>query len=35
MSGSPEALRNALIWYRDRANRNLTPEYEEFLSEEA
>ena len=35
MSGSPEALRNALIWYRDRANRTLIPEYEEFLSEEA
>jgi len=35
MSGSPEALRNALICYRDRAKHNLTPEYEEFLSEEA
>jgi hypothetical protein len=34
MSGSPEALRNALIWYRDKAKYNLTPEQEEFLSEE-
>ena len=34
MSGPPEALRNALIWYRDRAKYNLTPEQEEFLREE-
>ena len=35
MSGPPEALRNAFIWYRDRAKMNLTPEQEEFLREEA
>ena len=34
MSGPPEALRNTFIWYRDRAKMNLTPEQEEFLSEE-
>jgi len=34
MSGPPEALRNAFIWYRDRAKYNLTPEQEEFLREE-
>ena len=35
MSGPPEAVRNAFIWYRDRAKMNLTPEQEEFLREEA
>ena len=35
MYGSYEDLRTRIVWYRDRANRNLTPEQEEFLSEEA
>ena len=34
MSGTDEALRNGLRWYRDRAKYNLTPEQEKFLSEE-
>ena len=34
MSGTDKALRNGLRWYRDRAKHNLTPEQEEFLSEE-
>ena len=35
ISGPDEALRNAFMWFRDRAKHNLTPEQEEFLSEEA
>jgi len=35
MYGAYEDLRTRIVWYRDRANRNLTPEQEEFLSEEA
>ena len=34
MTGPDEALRNGCRWYRDRAKCNLTPEQEEFLSEE-
>ena len=34
MYGSYEDLRTRIVWYRDGANRNLTPEQEEFLSEE-
>ena len=34
MSGTDEALRNGLRWYRDRAKYNLTPEQEKVLSEE-
>jgi hypothetical protein len=34
MSGTDEALRNGLRWYRDRAKYNLTPEQEKFLNEE-
>ena len=34
MYGSTETLRNALLWYRDRAKYNLTPEQESFLAED-
>jgi hypothetical protein len=33
MYGSYEDLRSRIVWYRDGANRNLTPEQEEFLIE--
>ena len=34
ISGPYDALRNAFIWYRDRAKYDLTPEQKEFLREE-